>query len=212
MAQNPPVKNSEDFSDYLFEDMQKNQDSDYRRSFIVVAIILLIIFLIPVFAIFAFGGKGLDFHKFLPQKANLANLSALVTEGTKEKKIGEKFDVKITETQLGQSLDLKNTNFPIKKPSLKISPDKIILSGRAGASALSLSVNVGLSPVIESNHIKLEITSIESLGVVAPKEIVDIIRPALEPILNNIYTAPANINLTTVTLYQGHLIITGQVK
>jgi len=213
MASNQPIENREELEDELFENMQKNYDKRYRRDFVIIVSMLALFSIVILFFVFSFRNAAFDFKNisFFSAKQSF-DINSLFDSKTKEVAAGESFNLQISDSQLEEILKLDSPDFPIKKSSIKITPEKIILSGRNGSSFLSLKVDVGLLPKVKGDKIALEIVSIESLGVVAPKQITDAIRPALERALANIYNIPANINIKEIKLNPGAMVIIGETK
>jgi uncharacterized protein YpmS len=213
MASNQPIENREELEGELFENMQKNYDKRYRRDFVIIISLLALFFIIIMFFVFSFRNATFDFKNisFFSAKQSF-DINSLFDSKTKEVAVGESFNLQISDSQLEEILKLDSADFPIKKSSIKITPEKIILSGRNGSSLFSLKVDVGLLPKVKGDKIALEIISIESLGVVAPKQITDAIRPALEKAFADIYSVPANINIKEIKLNTGTFVIVGETK
>ena len=213
MESNRPSDNKQELSHDLFEDMQKNVDKRYKRDFVLVILLLTFVVSVPVILFLTFKNANFDPNKLFMFKNKIEfNLRDFANNQIKAKAVGESVSIRITDKELGETLKINTPDFPLKKAVIKVSPDKIILSGRSGKSILSLKVDVTLMPKIEYDKITLEIASIDSLGVVAPKQIVDLVKPALASKLSSVYEIPANLQITEVKQNDGNLLLIGKVK
>ncbi|MEI6498544.1 MAG: hypothetical protein WCO23_01130 [bacterium] len=212
MESNQPIDKDKSLSTDLFEGMQKDFDRKYKRDYILVVSLLIVIFLIPIFLMVTFRSNFEIGNFSLGSKKQDFNFSALVSDQSLEKKTGESFNVKITEKQLAEMLGVDSPDFPLQKASLKINSDKIIISGRNGTSLLALKIDIGLLPKVDNGKVTLEIVSIESLGVVAPKQITDAIQPKLAKMFADIYSVPPNITISNINLEPKTIIIVGTIK
>jgi hypothetical protein len=202
-----PIKidNSDELAKDLYDQSEKIENATYRRASIYVFTVLLLIFLIPSLLIFKlsqlrFSGQLFGGHKESP---------SIIAEKIQEFKTGD-FAVKISEDELGQVLGVGDGQFPLKNAQMRILPDKIVISGKTSASFLSLKVDVSFLPEIADNKIRLKVLDIKSMGVVAPKEVIELIQPQLDQYFSTDHIPlPQNVRLTEIMLYSGYLLLRG---
>jgi len=189
----------------------KKYDSSNKKSCSVLSIILILLF---VFILLLAGAFYLKFKVKVPEIAtdeSSTDLSQNVKKQLDDQSGESIVSIRVTETDLSGALNTSSENFPLKKSLVKITPEKIILSGRTSNSPLSFKVDVGIIPNVVGGKTVLEINEIKTGGVSAPKAVTDEINKNLSSYLSQ-YNLNDNIKVTEIKLYQGYLIATGERK
>lgn len=145
----------------------------------------------------------------LPKINSNTTSSSVKIDDLKGKQSGEAVKITLTEADLNKAI-AESQNFPLKKPSLRIKTDKIILSGRTSNSILGLSVEVWIIPFIENGQVKFKISDIKASGVTAPKKIADSLNNSLSGYLNNLIPVNNGVTVTEIKLYEGYLELIGR--
>lgn len=144
----------------------------------------------------------------LPKINSNATSSSVKIDDLKGKQSGEAVKITLTEADLNKAIS-ESQNFPLKKPSLKVKADKIILSGKTSNSVLGLSVEVWITPFIENGQVKFKISDIKASGVTAPKKIADSLNNSLSGYLNNLIPVDNGVTITEIKLFEGYLELIG---
>lgn len=122
---------------------------------------------------------------------------------------GDKVTITLTEAQIQSAINADDANFPLKKATIKVNTDKIILSGKTSNSFLGVSVEVGLVPKVDSRKVKFDITEIKSAGVTAPKTVSDLVNKNLGQYLDGLSASVGNIEVSSIQLNSGFMTVTG---
>lgn len=113
--------------------------------------------------------------------------------------------IRLSEKELGQALELKTGNFPLRDPNIKILPDYIAISGKTGKSFFSLKTEADFKPEINAEgQIVFKFLTVKSMGIAAPKMIVDRISADGDGYLNDHISqliGPAK----NITLFKGYM-------
>lgn len=125
---------------------------------------------------------------------------------------GEEVTLKLTEADIQNAINANDDNFPLKKASVKVNPDKIILSGKTSGGFLGLNVEVGIVPKVESGKVEFDITEIKSAGVTAPKSVSDLINKNLGQYLDGLSSSIGNVEVSKVELNAGYIMVTGKQR
>lgn len=125
---------------------------------------------------------------------------------------GEEVTVKLTEAQIQSAINTNDANFPLKKATVKVNSDKIVLSGKTSDSFWGVSVEVGLVPKVENGKVKFDITEIKSAGMTAPKSISDMVNTNLSQYLDGLSSSVGNVEVSKVELNPGFVTVTGKQK
>lgn len=168
--------------------------------------LLLFIILLALIGLL-FYLKAKDFSLSKP-KTN-TNINASIQLNSSE---GEEVTLKITEEQLQGAIKADDANFPIKKATVKINTDKIILSGKTSNNFWGLNVEVSLVPKVEEGKVKFDITEIKSAGLKAPNSISDVVNNNLGQYLDGLSSLIDDIEVTDFKLEEGYITVTGKQK
>lgn len=125
---------------------------------------------------------------------------------------GETISIKLTEAQIQSAINTNDANFPLKKATVKVNPDKIVLSGKTSNKFWGVLVEVGLVPRVESGKVVFDITEIKSAGVTAPKSISDLVNKNLGQYLDGLSSSLGNIEVSKVGLNSGFIMVTGKQR
>ena len=168
--------------------------------------LFLILFLALIIgSLFCLKTKNFSFKT---SKTN-QNVNSIVVPPTP---IGEEVTLRLTEDQIQKAINADDVNFPIKKSTVKVNTDKIILSGKTSNSFWGINVEVGIVPKVEEGKVVFNITEIKSAGVIAPKSISDLINNNLGQYLDGLSSSVGNIEVSAVTLNTGFMTVMGKQK
>lgn len=186
-----------------------NNKSNRKKphSILSVIIVLIIIFLVLLSGVIFLRYKsGVNLNDLSTKKISLDdNLKKQMDNQRGEKTI----QIRLTEDDINKLLGTDAPDFPLKNPTVKITPEKIILSGKTGSSPLSLKVAVGIVPRVDNGKVTFDIKEIKTAGVSAPKVVIDSVNSKLKNYLKQ-YSPGDDIKVTDLKLYDGYLIITGE--
>lgn len=184
-------------------------ESKTRKSFLIVIVILLLVFVLLLCGVFYIKNKVKLPANF--KKISSLNLDQNISKQLDDQKGESIVSIRITEDELSNVLNVNSEGFPLKKPSVKITSDKIILSGKTSNSPLSFKLDIGIVPRVENGKVVFDIEDIKTAGVSAPKVVTDEVNKSLSSYLNQV-NLNKDIKVTDVKLYQGYLIATGERK
>ena len=170
-----------------------------------VFLLLFIILLALVGLLFYLKTKDLSLSK--PKTNTNVNVSIQLASSQ-----GEEVTLKITEKQLQSAIKADDANFPIKKATVKINTDKIIIFGKTSNSFWGLGVEVSLLPKVDNGKVKFDITEIKSGGLKAPNSISDVVNNNLGQYLDGLSATMGDIEVSKVELFEGYLEVTGKQK
>lgn len=173
----------------------------------LIALILVLIFVLLLGGIFYLKYKSnINLKNLSFQKVSLDDSFKKQLDDQK----GEKtVQIRLTDADLNKLLNLESSDFPLKNPSVKITPEKIILSGKTSNSPLSLGVAVGIVPKVNNGKIDFDIQEIKTGGVTAPKVVTDSVNSKLSSYLKQ-FSLKEDVKVTDVKLYDGYLIASGE--
>lgn len=186
-----------------------NNKSNRKKphSILSVIIVLIIIFLILLAGVVFLRYKsGINLNGLSIKKISLDDNLKKQLDDQKGEKIVQ---FRLTEDDINKLLGTDAPDFPLKNPTVKITPEKIILSGKTGSSPLSLKVAVGIVPRVDNGKVTFDIKEIKTAGVSAPKVVTDSINSKLKNYLKQ-YSPGDDIKVLDLKLYDGYLVITGE--
>jgi len=143
------------------------------------------------------------FHKPIP---SLSIESILARDGNKA--VGDKVELKITESELNELAGIASGDMPLKKPDLKITENGVIVTGKYGNAWLGVPVEAIIIPKAQNGKINFEIKEIKAAGVAAPPKIKDQIQPIISQKFAGLF-AGKKINVTDARAMTGFLLIEG---
>ncbi len=182
-------------------------DQSKKRSIGPVITVLIVIFLLLLSGIvFLRYGSNIHLNNFSFKKASINdNLKNQLDNQKGEKEV----QIRLSEDDVNKLLNTDAPDFPLKSPSVKITPEKIILSGKTGNSPLSFKVEVGIIPQALNGKVNFDIKEIKTAGVSAPKVVTDKVNRELSSYLKQ-YSPSEDIKISEVKLYNSYLVITGE--
>jgi len=186
-----------------------NAESKTKKAFLIVIGILLLIFVLLLCGVFYIKNKVKLTDNF--KEISSSSLEENISKQLDDQKGESTISISITEEDLFSVLNANSEGFPLKNPSVKITSDKIILSGKTSDSPLSFKHDIGMVPHVENNKVVFDIKEIKTAGVSAPKVVTDKVNKSLSDYLNQV-NLNDDIKITDVKLYQGYLIATGERK
>ncbi|MCL5410427.1 MAG: hypothetical protein M1324_01080 [Patescibacteria group bacterium] len=191
--------------------MKKYDNTESKASCSLLGIIAI---LVIVFILLLGGVIYLKTKIKVPditKKNTSENLNKSVSEQLNSQS-GEKIvNIRVTESDLSSAINTNSADFPLKKASVKITPDKIILSGKTSDGPFSFKLDVGIVPKVKDEKVVFDIEEIKTSGVSAPKIVTDEVNKKLSNYLSQ-QNLNNEIKVTDVKLYQSYLIVTGERK
>lgn len=118
-------------------------------------------------------------------------------------------DITITEDELSKMVGLGDASFPLKKASLKITAEGIVISGKTANGFWGVPVEVLFVPFTNNGKIMFNLKEIKAAGVVAPPKISE----TLSPKMNSIFYSSSFSDLDKLKIAEartlvGYMIIT----
>jgi len=142
---------------------------------------------------------------------NISNGISFTDLFNKEKaisKMATTIEMKITEDDLSKMLGLSNSDFPLKKASLKIKPEGIIISGKTANGFWGVPVDVLFVPISNNGKILFNLKEIKAAGVVAPPKIADTLSPKMNSLFySNSFSDLDKLKVKDVRTLVGYMII-----
>lgn len=117
-------------------------------------------------------------------------------------------DIKVTEDNLSQMINLSGSNFPLKNPSLKITPDGVDINGKTSNFFWGVSVDVILVPKVGGGKMIFNVKEIKAAGVVAPPKISDPLNSQISPLFNDAFSGLNQLKVDDVHCMVGYLLLT----
>lgn len=116
-------------------------------------------------------------------------------------------DLTITEEELAKSINITGSDFPLKKPSLKIKPEGIVISGKTSSGFWGVPVEVVFEPKVGGGMLLFNIKEIKAAGVVAPPKIADSLTPKMNSVFYNAFSGLDNLKITGARTLVGYMIL-----
>lgn len=180
--------------------------------FSVVALLIIIFIILVAILIYLNTSRkiSINFSGLIP---NIKVLS--VRESQEEEQFtsitrGNEIIINLTEKQLSQLVGVDKVNFPLKKASLRVQKDRMIVSGKTSNSILAIRVDCALLPKVEDNKITFDVKDIKSGNVSAPKYIVDQVKSKFDFSIN--IPPQYKIDLKEIKLFDGYAELIGIPK
>lgn len=193
------------------QSMKKYDEIETKRTrpFIIVIVVLLLVFALLLGGTFYIKSK-MKLPKNFKTTTSL-NLDQNISKQLDNQSGESVVSIRIEEKDLSDALNVNAKDFPLKNPSVKITPDKVILSGKTSNGPLAFKVEVGIVPKVENGKVVFDIKEVKTAGVSAPKMVTDEVNKNLSGYLDNIKLSE-EIIVTNIELFQGYLIVTGERK
>jgi hypothetical protein len=116
-------------------------------------------------------------------------------------------DIKLTENELGQMIGIQNSDFPLKKATLVVKPEGVIVSGKTSTAFWGVPVEVTLMPKVVDGKVIFEITEIKAAGVVAPPKISGTLTTKLSTLFTTASNQINKINISNVRTMVGYILL-----
>lgn len=193
--------------------MKKYEETSNKKSCSMWAIILVLVAIMLALLggvfYFKYKIKDIDIKNPFSLESVDKSLQKQLSDQAGEKEV----TLTIKEADLESAINADSAEFPLKNASVKITSDKIILSGRTSNSPFSFKLDVGIIPVVSNGSVMFTITEIKTAGVAAPKVITDKVNNELKSYLENSSSVLSkDIDVKSVKLNSGFLTATGQRK
>jgi uncharacterized protein YpmS len=181
-----------------------------------VFIVLILIFAIIV-ALFWLGRNYLNkssLYLKIPssQKSDTSGITGKLEATSNSLIPGASATVSFSEEELAQYLGVNTSEFPLKRASLSINSDGIIVKGRTSESIFSIPLTVILKPKAEDGRLKLEVAELESGSISAPKTVKDQMNTYLSDIINKKSDPVADFEITEIATRDKYVDVTGVKK
>lgn len=176
-----------------------------KAVFIFLGFIFILLASMLVYLRFSSWSPFYDYYA----KKTPANLSfSDLFNKTKSSKPGVKaIDMKITETDLAEALGIGKSDFPLKKATLVIKPEGIILSGKTSTAFWGIPVEVTSVPIVRNGKLFIQIKGIKAGGVVAPPKIADSLSPKINTLFYQAFSAFDNLKVTEARTSVGFVML-----
>jgi len=190
----------------------KKYDKRYDRpkkscSVWLVIIALLVIFLLILVGIFYLKFKS-NFH-FKNYSLQTTSLDDSVKKQLNDQAGEKEVQIRVSEGDLSKILNTEMSDFPLKDPAVKITPEEALLTGKTSNGPLAFKVEVGIIPKVNNGKVSFDIKQIKTAGVSAPKVVADSVNEKLSNYLKQ-FSPTEDMKVKDVKMYSGYLIVTGE--
>jgi len=174
-----------------------------------------ILFLVLVFALYFFRyNSASPFYQYYNKKpaANISlnsSLDSSLQTGINKTASGKSVELRLTEAQIGAAICISCDTFPLKKGTLKMTPDGIVISGKTTTAFWGVNLDIIFKPKAENGQIVFELTEFKAAGVSAPPKITSLYSDKLKGLFINIIPAGQSIKITEVHSLVGSILIIG---
>jgi hypothetical protein len=105
-------------------------------------------------------------------------------------------------------IGISDSNFPLKKASLKIKAEGIVISGKTANGFWGVPVDVLIMPISNAGKIIFNLKEIKAAGVVAPPKIADSLSPKINSLFySNSFTDLNKLKVQSVRTLIGYVLI-----
>lgn len=192
-------------SKYEDEFFGKNIVKKSSCSLWAIITLLLILLLIGISFIY------FERSKFLKSSANInistSDITSKIQKSNIEQSNPQKTIITLSESDLSNLIISKNVDFPLKNPKVKITGEKIIVSGKTGAGIISLNTEVGVLPKLNNQKLILEIIDIKTAGVSSPQKVKDLINNQLSGYLDKVTSNFGDYKIESIEIEEGYIIL-----
>ncbi len=143
--------------------------------------------------------------KSLPKGASFTDMF----NSEKSKSVSAKtVELKVSEDELSKMIGISDSNFPLKKASLKIKAEGIVISGKTANGFWGVPVDVLIIPISNAGKIIFNLKEIKAAGVVAPPKIADSLSPKINSLFySNSFTDLNKLKVQSVRTLIGYVLI-----
>lgn len=192
---------------------KKTAEVEVAKSSISVATVF--IFVGILFAVICYGLFFFRYSDFSPFYKYYANSSTENDVGQNidsqiQNSASDSLEIKITENQLGKLICVDCDSFPLKKATLQIKPDGIIIAGKTSTAFWGVNVEATIKPKIENEAVVFELTDLKAAGVSAPPKITDSIGSKLRDIFSgDVLSVGQSAKFREVYTMVGYILLMG---
>lgn len=117
-------------------------------------------------------------------------------------------ELKISEEELSKMIGISASSFPLKKSSLKIKAEGIVISGKTASGFWGVPVDVLFVPVSNNGKIIFNLKEIKAAGVIAPPKISETLSPKMNSLFySNSFSDMDKLKTKEVRTLVGYMII-----
>jgi hypothetical protein len=179
-----------------------------------ISLTAVLIFLGSIFLLLVIMLFYLRFSSWSPfsdyfSKKKLPNYS-LIDLFNKEKSNSptlQTVEIKITEDDLSKSIGVSEGSFPLKKSSLKIKPEGIIISGKTSSGFWGVPVDVLFESKVGGGKLTFNLKEIKAAGVVAPPKISNTLTPKMSSIFYQGFSSLDKLKVKEARTLVGYMIV-----
>lgn len=172
------------------------------------------LFSVLVFALWFFRyNSASPFYDYYNKKSVPAtSLSSSVETNINKSASGKSVELNITESQLSEAICASCDSFPLKKGSVKIRSEGVIIGGKTSTAFWGVSLEIVMKPKIENGQVVFDLAEFKAAGVSAPPKITETYSQRLKDAFKNIVPNSQSLNITEVHSLVGSLLIIGTKK
>lgn len=181
---------------------------------VLIFLLFLLSFLVIIIVYFRYSEFS-PFYKYFNKIASPTfdlNMSDRVIKNITTPAEGGSVEITITETELAEAIAITGSDFPMKKASLKITPDAIVINGKVSSSILGIKLEAKIVPIVENGVLVFKIKEVSALGVSAPAKVTDPMTQKLADSFQNAIPGISRVNITDARLLVGKMMIEGTKK
>lgn len=171
------------------------------------------IFLGMIFVLLASGLFYLRFCSWSPfydHYAKKTPINLAFTDLFKQAKsasVLDTVDLKITESDLSSAIGIEKSDFPLKKATLKIKPEGIIVSGKTSTAFWGVPVDITLKPISGSGKLFIQLKEIKAGGVVAPPKIANTLSPKINTLFDQAFQSFDKLKIKEARTFVGYIML-----
>lgn len=172
------------------------------------------LFLVLVFAFYFFRyNSASPFYSYYNKPDVTApSLRSSVQTGINKTEVGKPVELKITEGQIGTAVCISCDTFPLKKSTLTVKPEGIIISGKTTTAFWGVNLDITIKPKADNGKLIFDLVDFRAAGVKAPPKITESYSSKISDLFKNIIPADQSINISEVHSLVGSLLVIGRKK
>lgn len=178
-----------------------------RAVFTVVGVLFSV--LVFAFYFFRYNSASPFYSYYNKPDVTATSLKSSLQTGINKAEAGKPVELKLTEEQIGAAICVSCDTFPLKKSTLSVKPEGIIISGKTTTAFWGVNLDITFKPKAENGQIVFELTEFKAAGVSAPPKITSSYGDKLKNLFANIMPAGQSINVSEVHSLVGSILIIG---